>query len=33
VVTVKAGFSALYESRSKNRVTLDMNFVAVNVAL
>lgn len=33
VVTVNAGFSALYESRSKNRVTLDMTFVAVNVPL
>ncbi|HEV2818062.1 MAG TPA: hypothetical protein VGW40_12675 [Allosphingosinicella sp.] len=33
VVTVNAGFSALYESRSKNKITLDMNFVAVNVAL
>lgn len=33
VVSVNAGFAALYESRSKNKITLDMNFVAVNVAL
>jgi hypothetical protein len=33
VVTVNAGFAALYESKSKNKITLDMNFVAVNVPL
>lgn len=33
VVNVNAGFAALYESKSKNKITLDMNFVAVNVPL
>ncbi|HYJ83494.1 MAG TPA: hypothetical protein VEW26_11725, partial [Allosphingosinicella sp.] len=33
VVNVNAGFAALYDSKSKNKITLDMNFVAVNVPL
>ena len=33
VVTVKAGFSAMYESKSSNKITLDVNFVTVHVGL
>lgn len=33
VVTIKAGFSYLYSSSSKNKVTLDVDFVSVNYAL
>ena len=33
VVTVKAGYSAMYESKSSNKITLDVNFVTVHVGL
>ena len=33
VVSVNAGFSALYESKSTNKITLDVDFVSVNVPL
>lgn len=33
VVSVKAGYSAMYEMKSSNRITLDINFESVNVAL
>lgn len=33
VVTVKAGASALYENKSTNKITLDVDFVSVNVPL
>jgi hypothetical protein len=32
-VSVGAGFSALYESTSTNKITLDIHFVTVNVPL
>jgi hypothetical protein len=32
-VGVRAGYSALYEATSKNRITLDVEFVSVNVIL
>lgn len=31
VVTIRAGYSALYETSSKNKITLDVDFAAVNV--
>lgn len=30
LVSVNAGFSALYESKSTNKITLDVDFVSVN---
>ncbi len=33
VVTVNAGFAALYESSSKNKVHLEVDYVSVNYAL
>ena len=33
VVSVSAGFSELYESKSTNKITLDINFVSVNIPL
>lgn len=33
VVSVNAGFSALYESKSTNKITLDVDFVNVNIPL
>ncbi len=33
VVTVNAGFSAMYSSTSSNKITLDVDFVSVNVIL
>jgi hypothetical protein len=33
VVSVRAGFSALYEAKSTNKISLDVNFVSVNVPL
>lgn len=33
MVSISAGYSALYEQRSSNKVTLDVEFAAVNVAL
>lgn len=33
MVSVSAGYSALYETRSKNKITLDVDFVSVNVTL
>lgn len=33
VVAVAAGYSALYETSSKNKITLDVDFAAVNYTL
>ncbi len=33
VVNVNVGFSALYESTSRNKITLDVDFVSVNVPI
>lgn len=33
VVSVKAGASALYETKSTNKITLDVDFVSVNIPL
>ena len=33
VVTVKAGYSAMYEASSSNTVTLDVEFVSVHVEI
>lgn len=32
-VNVSAGYSALYEAKSTNKITLDINFVSVNIPL
>ena len=33
VVAVAAGYSALYETSSRNKITLDVEFAAVNYTL
>ena len=33
VVTIRAGYNALYETSSKNKITLDVSFAPVNVKI